>query len=41
MVKFHKFNSLFALDSSMPHGGEKEKKKKSELENLSSGDGSR
>lgn len=38
MVKFHKFNLLFVLDSSMPHGGEK--KKKSKLENQSSDDGS-
>lgn len=26
MVKFHKFNSLFTLDSSMLHGEEKRKK---------------
>lgn len=38
MVKFHKFNSLFTLDSSMLHGEEK-RKKKVELENQYDDDG--
>lgn len=38
MVKFHKFNSLLPLDSSVPQSGAKEKT--DELENQPNDDGS-